>query len=202
MTRVKICGITRLDDAKAALDAGADAIGVVFANSPRQVTLSQAIRICRVVGPWMATVGVFVNHPKAFILKAVRDCGLQGVQLHGDETKTFARSIRQARVIKAIRVENLKSISDTRWPADAVLFDTAIKGMRGGTGVSFEWSWLRAYRGQAPFILSGGLKPENVARAIRIARPYGVDVSGGVEKAPGIKDPQKIREFIRRAKRA
>lgn len=202
MTRVKICGITRVEDARAALDAGADAIGLVFAESPRRVTLAQAEKIRGAVGPWMATVGVFVNASAASVRATARRIGLTAVQLHGDESVRYARSLGNLPVIKAIRVENQASIGDTKWPVDAVLFDTAVRGLRGGTGRTFDWSWLAAYRGAAPFIVSGGLNPANVVRALEAARPYGVDVSGGVEKEPGIKDAQKIREFVRRAKRA
>lgn len=117
-------------------------------------------------------------------------------------TQTADRTRCHCKLVKAIRVENSASIGDTKWLVDAVLFDTAVRGMRGGTGKTFDWNLLSKYRGPAPFIVSGGLNPANVAQAIESARPYGVDVSGGVEKTPGIKDPKKIREFVDRAKRA
>lgn len=142
MTRVKICGITRVDDAKAALDAGADAIGLVFAESPRRVTVETAEKICRAVGPWMATVGVFVNVSAAAVQATARNAGLTAIQLHGDETPSYVRTISGFMTIKAIRVDNQTSISDTKWLVDAVLFDTAVRGLRGGTGRTFEWAWL------------------------------------------------------------
>lgn len=202
MTRVKICGITRIEDARAALDAGADAIGLVFAPSPRKVTVKQARQIVRAVGPWITTVGVFVDAGETEIRRIARETGLSAVQLHGDETPALARRLADLRPIKAIRVENERSFGDTKWPVAALLFDTAVPGMRGGTGRVFNWKWVSRYRGLCPFIVSGGLKPSNVAQAVRLTRPYGVDVSGGVECAPGLKDARKIREFVRRAKSA
>lgn len=203
MTRVKICGITNSEDARAALDAGADAIGLVFAKSPRRVSVKQAEEITRALGPWIAPVGVFVNASPDDILHTVRECRLSAVQLHGDETPADILKLKGVRVIKAFRVgEDLRPVTAQSYQADAYLFDTKVPGIYGGSGKSFDWSMLKAVAFDRPVIVSGGLDPKNVAKAIRAIRPYGVDVSSGVESAPGKKNAKLIKEFIRNAKKA
>ena len=195
--RVKICGITRVEDAKAALDAGADAIGLVFAKSPRRVSAKQAEKICKAVGPWVSVVGVFVNEKSSVISQLALDCGLDVVQLHGEEPPAFIKSIGGVKIIKAFRVENKADLKQVaRYNTDAFLFDTKVSGLYGGSGKSFDWNVLKSARFSKPWILSGGLSVKNVRQALKSLNPYGVDVSSGVEKAPGIKDAKLIKEFI------
>ncbi len=204
MVRVKICGITTVQDAKAAMDLGADAIGVIFARSPRRVTQKLAAQISRAVGPWIAVLGVFVDEAPAEIRRLVRECHLSAVQLHGRETPKRVESLEGVKVIKAFHVsEGFRPSEMAAYrSADAFLFDTKVPGQSGGTGVIFDWKILDQFRSDKPFIISGGLHPGNVAQAIRYFKPYGVEVSSGVEKSAGKKDLKKIREFIRNAKKS
>ncbi len=201
VVRVKVCGITNVRDAMTAVDAGADALGFVFAPSPRRVAPAQALEIIRGVGPWIATVGVFVNEKLKNVKRIASFCGLSAVQLHGNESAAYVKQLAPLKVIKAFRVLEARDLRAVRgYDADAYLFDTKIKGLYGGTGQSFDWKILKSLKISRPVILSGGLDPKNVSRALRVLRPYGVDVSSGVEKAPGKKDAKLVREFIRRAK--
>lgn len=204
MVRVKICGITTVDDAKAALDLGADAIGVIFAKSPRQVTQKRAAEISRAVGPWIAVLGVFVDETPAEMRRLARECSLSAVQLHGRETPKTVGSLTGIKVLKAFHVgEGFKPAEMAAYRnADAFLFDTKVPGQAGGTGVVFDWKILNKFRSDKPFIISGGLHPGNVAQAIRYFKPYGVEVSSGVEKSVGKKDLKKVRKFIRNAKKS
>lgn len=203
MVRVKICGITQVADAKMALDAGADAIGLVFAKSPRRVTRRAAQRIARAVGPWVSCVGVFVNEPLETARRIASSCGLDVIQLHGDEPAGYARELSEYKIIKSFRVAARADVRRAfSFPADALLFDSRVEGLFGGSGKSFDWKLLEGAALGRPVIVSGGLEPANVAEAVRRLRPYGVDVSSGVEKTPGRKDPRKVREFIHRAKNA
>lgn len=200
MTRVKICGITSVGDAEHAAACGADAIGFIFAESPRRVAPEKAAEISKAVGPWVATVGVFVNEKAENILRIADQCRLSAVQLHGDESAELARRLSGRGVIKAFRIAAKKDLKGSEsFPADLVLFDTKIKGVYGGTGKTFDWGLLKEAR--RPFIVSGGLDPRNVAEVVKSLSPYGVDVSSGVEKAPGKKDPKRVKEFIRNAKK-
>lgn len=202
MVKVKICGITRLADAKAALASGADALGFVFAKSPRRVSVVQARRISRAVGPWATKVGVFVRSSPRTIARVMASCGLDVAQLHGDESASTASALRGMGypVIKAVRVGSRAPKRLDRYPADALLFDTAARNVYGGTGRSFDWSLLNGYRTEKPVFISGGLHPGNVRLLLKKFRPYGVDVSSGVEKTPGKKDHQLVREFIKNVK--
>ena len=197
MIRVKICGITRASDLRAAVEAGASALGFVFAKSPRRVGVPQARRLIGLLPPWVSAVGVFVNEDPRKVLSAAQSARLDCVQLHGDEPESDIVYLKKRglRVIRAIRVgENgLKSV---RTAADAVLLDTSVKGVYGGSGKSFDWSVLRRLRCDKPVIVSGGLKPSNVASLLKKARPYGVDVSSGVETSPGKKNGRLIKEFM------
>ncbi|MGH7198942.1 MAG: phosphoribosylanthranilate isomerase [Candidatus Omnitrophota bacterium] len=201
MVRVKVCGITNLRDAVTAVEAGADALGFVFAPSPRRVTPARARKIIRAVGPWVASVGVFVNEKVEKVRRVALFCGLSAVQLHGDESAPYAKKLSPLKVIKAFRVSkpgDLRGIE--AYDADAYLFDTKVEGLYGGTGKRFDWRILKRRKLTKPVILSGGLNPKNVRQAVRERRPYGVDVSSGVERSPGKKDARLVREFIRRAK--
>ncbi len=197
MTRVKICGITSVEDAAAAVEAGADALGFVFVpGTPRLIRPEAAARIVGELPPFVTTVGVFVNQPLAEVLRIAAQCGLQAAQLHGEEPAEYSRRI-PVRVIKAIRVreaEDLRAMAT--YPAHAFLLDAFVEGQRGGTGTSISWELARQAKGRVPIILAGGLRPETVGEAVRAVRPYGVDVSSGVERSPGRKDHEKVREFI------
>lgn len=200
--RVKICGIANVRDALTAVEAGTDAIGLVFAESPRRVSLAQAKEIVKAVGPWIATVGVFVNEPIRRVIRIATECRLTALQLHGEESPSYTDKLKGWKLIKAFRIdENFDWVKLRDYIVDAFLFDTPTTGAYGGTGKIFDWGLLKGRRIPKPFILSGGLRPGNVARATRLVSPYGVDVSSGVERSPGRKDPRLVREFIRNAKK-
>lgn len=199
--RVKICGITRPEDARLSEEAGADAIGLIFAaQSRRCVGLEQARALVQAVGPLVQVVGVFVDQPLGDVRKLVRSLRLGAVQLHGREDAAYAEALRaEVRVIKAFSFgPQLSRQVLAAFPADAVLLD----GLRPGSGEAFDWgeaAWLADF---PHLILAGGLTPENVVAGVRQFRPYAVDVSTGVEAAPGIKDAEKLRRFVRLAKEA
>lgn len=199
MTRIKICGITNIDDALAAVELGADAVGFVFALSPRRVDASKAKAISEAIPPFVTRVGVFVESDPG-IAHVVEVCGLDAVQLHGDQGETLARELAaHARVIRVLRVKDHKSLArlTTFDSAHAFLLDTYVGDKYGGTGLTFNWELAaKAKEFGKPVILSGGLSPDNVEEAIRTARPYAVDVSSGVESEPGRKDYSKMKEFI------
>jgi phosphoribosylanthranilate isomerase len=203
MVRVKVCGITNLADARAAVEAGADALGFVFAKSPRKVSAEKAAGIIREIGPWVTAVGVFVNASYGEIMRTACKARLTAVQLHGDEAPELVERLKKTpfKVIKSIRVgapEDLKGLS--AFKPDAFLFDAKVSGLYGGTGKRFDWGILRSKKVTRPFIISGGLSCANVGQAVRSLPLYGVDVSSGVERSPGRKDHKLIKEFIRRAK--
>lgn len=198
-TRVKICGITRTDDALAAARLGADAIGLVFyAQSPRAVTVEQARAICRTLPPFVTTVGLFVNAAATDVWRVLDAIPLDVLQFHGDEP-AHACSQFGMPYIKAVRMAedvDLAAAAADHQSARGLLLDTYVKGLPGGTGTAFDWSRVPA-QCSLPLVLAGGLNPGNVAEAIVRTRPYAVDVSGGVESAPGIKDAALIAAFIR-----
>jgi phosphoribosylanthranilate isomerase len=197
VTRIKICGITGAEDAAVAVEAGADALGFIFVpGTPRQVDPDRAAAIIATLPPLVAAVGVFVDQPLEEVLATVRACRLGAVQLHGAEPAAYAERLA-VQVIKAVRVRGAESLEALAgYPAQAFLLDTFVEGQPGGTGVSFPWALALAAKRHGRIILSGGLRPETVAEAVRAVRPYGVDVSSGVERRPGQKDPGKVREFI------
>ncbi|WP_461481092.1 phosphoribosylanthranilate isomerase [Porticoccus sp.] len=201
-TRVKICGITREADARVAAEAGADAIGLVFyRKSPRYVEPATAAAIARAVGPFVTTVGLFVNAPAAVVLQTLNRVGLQLLQFHGDEDDAYCRQFDRP-FIKAVRVSPGLDLAAemARFPsACGLLFDAWHQDKYGGTGETFDWQRLPE-KADLPLILAGGLTPANVAEAVRQVAPYGVDVSGGVEDAPGIKSAALVQQFIARAK--
>ncbi|MBI4657631.1 MAG: phosphoribosylanthranilate isomerase [Verrucomicrobia bacterium] len=200
--RVKICGITNLGDAMAAVRAGADALGFVFyPASPRNVVEDIAATIIGELPPFVAKVGVFVNVSAEKIRHTVETCGLDTLQLHGDESTEFCRQFRM-KVIKAFRVRDEQSLKEmAAYQSEAWLLDACVPGKLGGTGERFNWELAKqATTLSATVILAGGLTPENVAEAVRQVAPYGVDVSSGVELSPGKKDPIKLRDFIAAAK--
>lgn len=203
MIRVKICGITRPEDVLAAADAGADAIGLVFAESPRRVTPEQAAAILRVLPPFVTPVALFVNEPAARIREVCASLAVRTVQLHGEEPPAVAQALADLCVIKAFRIGSRADLdAAVGYPAAAYLFDARSPGRRGGTATSFDWQLLRDRAWDRPILLAGGLTPENVAEAVRQVRPYGVDTSSGVESAPGRKDAARMRAFVAAARRA
>ena len=201
-TRVKICGITNLVDAQAAIEAGADALGFIFhAQSPRYVTVEQATEIAKLIPPFIMRVGVFVDAPEAFIQRAISGAGLAMLQFHGDEAPEAC--LRYGLMsMKAFRMKDESTLAQIpKYPTDAYLLDAYSPTAPGGTGHTFNWDLaLEAQKFGKPIFLSGGLTPENVAEAIHKVDPFGVDVSSGVESSPGKKDHRKIRAFIAAAK--
>jgi len=195
--RVKVCGITRVEDALAAAAAGADAIGLVFAESPRKVSLETARLIVSVLPPFVCAVGVFVDATKARILKTIDAVGLHCVQLHGKESPRFVSSLGNVNVIKAIGIKTPEDVEKAGAYNVPILLDTASRRAAGGTGETFPWEYASELAAKRPIILAGGLTPDNVAEALLKARAWGVDVSSGVESAKGIKDARKIQIFIR-----
>ena len=201
---IKICGITNLDDARAAVDSGADAIGFVFHNpSPRCVNAEVVRRIILSLPPFVLPVGVFVNED----LKVVRDlmdsCGLALAQLHGDESAAYCEQLGRP-VIKAIRLRDMGSFLSLaeyqgRSGVRGFVIDTYSESAYGGTGQTTDWTLAAQAAKAASILLAGGLTPDNVTAAITHVRPYGVDVSSGVEASPGKKDHDKVRSFIRAA---
>ena len=206
--RVKICGITTLADARAAIAAGADALGFVFVpGTPRFIAPDLAGEIVRELPPFIARVGLFVDAETRTVAEALVRSGMDTLQFHGEETPDLVRQFRRAvKVMKAFRVRGEETLM--RLPAyadavDAILLDAYVAGAHGGTGAQFDWNLAVQARDLGrPLVLAGGLTPANVAEAVRTVRPYGVDVSSGVESAPGRKDPAKLAEFVRAAKSA
>jgi len=200
-TRVKICGITRVEDARVAVASGADAIGLVFyPKSPRYVELSLAHEIARTVGPFVTVVGLFVNASVEQVNTALDAVGLDLLQFHGDEDEAFCAQFKRP-YIKAIRMSpglDVQQVIDSYPSARGFLFDAWNKDKYGGTGETFEWQRLAGLDG-IDFILAGGLNPGNIDEAIATVKPYAVDVSGGVEESPGIKSSLLIQQFINRS---
>ncbi|MEB0207270.1 phosphoribosylanthranilate isomerase [Pseudomonas sp. CCC3.1] len=196
--RSKICGITRIDDALAAVAAGADAIGFVFyAKSPRAVTAQQARAIIAALPPFVTTVGLFVNASACELNETLDAVPLDLLQFHGDETQEQCEGYHRP-YIKALRVkagDDIAAACNAYASASGILLDTYVEGVPGGTGLAFDWSLIPEGLSK-PIILAGGLCAENVTQAIAQVRPYAVDVSGGVEKSKGIKDHDKIRAFM------
>ncbi len=195
--KVKVCGMTQLADARYAAEQGADAVGFIFySKSPRAVTMKTAREIILQLPPFVDTVGVFVNETSDRVNKIAEYCGLDLVQLHGEESPAFCRKMHR-RVIKAFRVKDLQSIKQLeKYAVSGFLLDTYSDDLHGGTGKVFDWNLAHPAKKIGPVILAGGLNPRNIGQAIRQVRPYGVDVCSGVEKEPGIKDSKKVRAFL------
>ncbi|MBL4606654.1 MAG: phosphoribosylanthranilate isomerase [Pseudomonadales bacterium] len=197
-TRVKICGITRPEDALAAVNAGADAIGFVFYGpSPRNLSIEQAARIAQVVPPFVTIVGLFVDPEKALVQSVLENVRIDLLQFHGHESRATCESFLRP-YIKAIRVkpeENLDEVFAMHPRATGFLLDTYRPGVPGGTGETFDWS-LFPQKSEKPLILAGGLTPDNIVLAINSTQPFAVDVSGGLESGKGIKSHPLINQFI------
>ncbi|HEY2993109.1 MAG TPA: phosphoribosylanthranilate isomerase [Methylomirabilota bacterium] len=222
MTRVKICGITNLDDARLAVEAGADALGFIFVeNTPRFVTPEQVAPIVRWLPPFVTPVGVFWDHPTGHVKAVAEACGLRALQFHGDEPPETLTgySLPVIKTIKLPPVSKIEGLPEYRVGdffgalryravASAFLLDTAVRWSEGETREPIEWKRIaaaglaRTPDARVNIILAGGLTHDNVAQAIGIVRPYAVDVLSGVEARPGRKDPDKVRRFVTEAKRA
>jgi phosphoribosylanthranilate isomerase len=216
--RVKICGITNLDDALVAVDAGADALGFIFVeNTPRFVTPGRVAPIVRALPPFVTPVGVFWDHPAGHVKEVAEACGLRALQFHGDEKVEDLAGYAPLTVIKTIKVppagapeefpeagaDGFQRVAPYVGHVGAVLLDSTARWSEGETRHPIEWHLARRLRAaRCRLILSGGLTPENVGRAIETVGPYAVDVNSGVEATPGTKDPDRVRRFVTEARRA
>jgi phosphoribosylanthranilate isomerase len=196
--RVKICGVTRPEDAVAVERAGADAIGLNFVeSSKRRLTLEQALAIVQSLGPFISRVGIFVNQPLHELEEIAQTLRLDTLQLHGQEDEIYAKSLtKNYRIIKAVSFQNQSPKDLLDFPADAVLLD----GLKPGSGETFDWLVAKRFKGCPNLILAGGLNASNVRAGIEALEPYAVDTASGVESSPGIKDHGLVREFLRAAK--
>ncbi len=203
MIKIKICGITNLEDALASADSGADALGFNFyKKSPRCIEPEKAAEIIAQLPPFVMPVGIFVNEREEKIREIQQLACLQALQFHGDESPEFCQRFG-GRVIKAFQVKDKESLKNmAHYHVGAFLLDSYRDGVRGGTGVTFDWHLAVVAKTFGKVILAGGLTPENVAEAVKLVQPYGVDVAGGVEKEKGIKDHAKIKKFIAEVRRA
>jgi phosphoribosylanthranilate isomerase len=201
MIKVKICGITNKEDALYAAGCGANALGFIFyEKSPRYIEPDNAKTIIAALPPFVTTVGVFVNKDFNDIRDITLLTGVTVVQLHGDESPSYCNLV-EGKLIKAIRVKNDSSIEGLKkYDVDAFLLDSFDKNSFGGSGLTFDWKLAEKAKQYGKIILAGGLTPDNVEEAVKKVAPYGVDVNSGVEKKPGIKNKNKVKEFIIRSK--
>jgi phosphoribosylanthranilate isomerase len=203
MIKIKICGITNLDDALAATDAGADALGFNFyKKSPRCIEPEKAAEIIGRLPPFVMPVGIFVNEREEKIRDIMFTTGIKVLQFHGDERPEFCERFA-TRVIKAFQVKDKESLKHmVHYHVSALLLDSYHDGLRGGTGTTFDWHLAVVAKTFGKVILAGGLTPENVGEAVKLVQPYGVDVAGGVEKEKGIKDLARMKKFISEVRKA
>ena len=204
MPKVKVCGVTNAGDALAAERAGADIIGMIFAESPRRITPRRAAAIVRALRSSTLKAGVFADEPAARVNALVKKLKLDIVQLHGSETPAYIRRIKGARVIKAIRVRNAAQVRrEARKYAGivyALLFDTYRAGKKGGTGKTFGLKHIKGIN--RPYFIAGGIGPGNACRVIKASKPFGIDVNSGVESKPGRKDAALLKSFFRAVSKA
>jgi phosphoribosylanthranilate isomerase len=203
MTFVKVCGITNAGDARVAADAGADAVGFIFAESPRRVGVEEARTISVALPENVARVGVFVDKEPEEILGISREVGLDLAQLHGDESPETVTAVREAgvKVMKALRVESASTLQALdEYEADLYLLDAHSAKARGGTGERFDWGMAKSLKGRDNIVVSGGLGPENVREAVEFFEPFGVDASSSLEDGPGRKNGELVRRFVLAAK--
>jgi len=202
VTQVKVCGITRLEDAEEAVRLGAWALGMIFwPGTPRACPVDAAEEIGQSVKRQTEVAGVFVNATMDEVAALADRCSLTVLQLHGDEGPAYCREAARrtgCKVMKAVRVRDAASVEALRaFPTDFHLLDAYVPGERGGTGQSFNWELARRHRGPAPVVLSGGLTPDNVGEAIAGVHPFAVDSASGTEASPGVKDPARLEAFFR-----
>lgn len=196
MVRVKICGITNLEDALLAVEQGADALGFIFAESPRRIEPETAKSISEALPPLVNRVGVFVNETLGKVKGIISRCNLDTLQFHGNELPSYCGNFRE-KVIKSFQIKDGQGLPLlSSYSVDAFLLDTYVDDLPGGTGKTFNWKIAKQANGYGTVILSGGLNPENVAQAIKEAQPYAVDVASGIETEPGKKDPDKLKAFM------
>ena len=197
MTRIKICGITNKEDALEAAHLGVDALGFVFAPSPRRVIPGMVQEIAELLPPFISRVGVFVNEEKEKVEKIVNSCHLTTLQFHGEESSSYCRGFREE-IVKAFSIKDASVLGKiSKYEVDAYLLDSYSPSRHGGTGKTFDWDIARKIKEFGiPIILSGGLDPDNVKEAIERVRPYAVDVGSGVEAREGKKDPEKLKSFV------
>ncbi|MGM0370308.1 MAG: phosphoribosylanthranilate isomerase [Bacillota bacterium] len=198
--QVKVCGLTNLEDAQAAVEYGADLIGFIFAASPRQVTLKEAREIIDDLKGNAAKVGVFVDRNLSKVQQIAADCNLDYIQLHGSESPWYCQQLDKP-VLKAFSIKDRESLEQLKkYDVDKYLLDTYHPDKLGGTGETFNWDLAVEAKELGPIFLAGGLNPDNVARAVEKVNPAGVDVSSGVELRPGKKNYRKVKQFIQQAK--
>jgi phosphoribosylanthranilate isomerase len=205
MVHVKVCGITNPEDARLAAGCGADAVGLVFAESPRRVTVEEARKVAAALPGGVLKVGVFVDAKPEKMLRIAIEVGLDYAQLHGDESPEIVAAVRDSgiKVIKALRVRDAGSLGVMElYGADLFLLDAFSQKAPGGTGERFDWELAKSLGGRGNILVSGGLTPENVREAIRFFEPYGVDASSSLEDAPGKKNTVQVRRFVSAAKSA
>ena len=203
MVKAKVCGITNPEDARAAATAGAAAIGLIFAESPRRVGIEEAREVAAALPEGVLKVGVFVNEAPGEVVRIAREVGLDYVQLHGDEGPEDVTAVRGSgvKVIKALRVRDAADLAEIDgYGADLYLLDAYSEKRRGGTGTRFDWGLAKSLKGRANILISGGLGPENVRDAVSFFEPWGVDASSSLESAPGKKDRDRVRRFVFAAK--
>jgi phosphoribosylanthranilate isomerase len=198
MTRIKICGITNKEDALGAVELRVDALGFIFAESPRRVGPEIVCEIAKLLPPFISTVGVFVDEDREKVKEIADLCSLSTLQFHGEESPVYCQGFRQ-KIIKSFRVKDESVLKKAvSYKVDAYLLDTYLSGRSGGTGKTFNWEIAtKVKRLGVPLILSGGLNPDNIARALREVRPYAVDISSGVESKEGKKDYGKLERLVK-----
>ena len=209
-TRIKICGITTIADAQEAVRSGVDALGFIFVEkSPRNISPQKAKEIIACLPPFVDLVGVFIDGEINELVEIIKDVGLSYAQLHGNEDAEYCRQVARlaapCKVIKAFRVGSESRAADFAGYNDVVrgfLLDTHVKGQAGGTGQAFDWRLIAGLALRRPVILAGGLQPENILEAIRMVRPFGVDVNSGIEVSPGIKDHAKLHQLVSQVRTA
>jgi phosphoribosylanthranilate isomerase len=201
--RVKVCGNTAIETAMVAVEEGVDLLGFIMApGTPRTVSAAGAAAIVRELPRTVDTVGVFVDQPITQVEEIAAEAGFTVVQLHGRETWGEASQLSYP-VIKAARLDSVGAAAAVAWPAGEILLaDAHVPGLLGGTGKTFPWEWVQDLALRYRLVLSGGLAPDNVGRGIRALRPWGVDASSRLESSPGVKDPDRVRAFVRAARRA
>jgi phosphoribosylanthranilate isomerase len=203
VVKVKVCGITNPEDGAFAVESGADAIGFVFAKSPRKLSVEQAREIAATLPDSILKVGVFVDEEPEEVLRIAHEVGLDFAQLHGDESPETVTFLREGgvKVMKALRVRDADSLAALdRYGADLIMLDAWSEKVRGGTGERFDWALAKSLKGRGNIVVSGGLGPENVREAISFFEPYGVDASSSLEETPGKKDGERVRRFMSAAK--